>query len=149
MSGLLCQGKFGAFGWAVEAFLSQISYCGPWGGDRGQGERFQGGVGGLGMPPLLWDRLPNFEGPRAARGATLPGSSLRRISRHPPQTFVPAHPLPRASAPCPHTVPCLLPLTPKMPGLRSSRHISRVCAGLPGVVTLHLWPWSLPRVYTH
>lgn len=36
---------------------------GPWGGDRGQGERFQGGVGGLGMPPLLRDRLPNFEGP--------------------------------------------------------------------------------------
>lgn len=34
------------------------------------------------MPPLLWDRLPNFEGPRAARGATLPGSSLRCISRH-------------------------------------------------------------------
>lgn len=118
-------------------FPDQLT-VGPWGGDRGQGELFQGSVGGLGMPPCLGRGRPTLRAQGSAwcqaSDPALPEAHLPHSSRH---LFL-LIPSPGASAPCPRTVPCRLRLPLQKPGFRIFRHTRRVCARLPGVVTAPL-----------
>lgn len=66
------------------------------------------------MPSCLGNRLPNFEGPRAARGAMLLGSSLRHTSgTHRRHLFLFSRGL------CP--LPSHCPLLPPIPGKKRKK----------------------------
>lgn len=124
LSGLLCQGKFGAFGWGVEAFFSLTSSLWAPGAEaEARVSAFQGGVGGLGMPLFLGIGHPTLGGP-GQRG--VPGSPGAPCGAPPALTAD----ICSCSSPSPGPLPSSLTLSPassphppkKKPGLRSSRN---------------------------
>lgn len=100
------------------------------------------------MPPFLEIGHPTLEGP-GQRG--VPGSPGTLCSV--PQALTAD--ICYCSSPPPGPLPSSLTLSPasSLFPLKSldceALDTRRVSARLPGVVTLHLWPPSLPRVYTH
>lgn len=102
------------------------------------------------MPPFLEIGHPTLEGPgqRGVPGSpgALCGERTSGTDRRHLFLLVPSL---GASAFFSNTVPCLLPFPLKSLDCEALDTLGSVSARLPGVVTLHFWPRSLPRVYTH
>lgn len=105
---------------------------GPWGGGRGQGERFQGGAGGLGVPPFLGTGHPTWRGPGQRGVPRSPGAPCGAPPA--PTADICSRSSSSAGGPCPaHSVPCLLPLPLQSLDCRALDASARFVPGFSGL----------------